>query len=451
MDDADMGALPVVPPPSQWMMRVYGTGKYGGPLIKVPDVSGMEYKGEAKIQYVYFRDYNDIRNMVPATPTSRYAWQIYGKVHVEIPGQYEWCSSSDDGSHLYIDSKKVVDNDGLHGQPGPKPCGKIQLNQGDHSVVVVGFQNEGGIYQDLTWKGPDTGNLWKRPKSFSIESAPADKSGQKGQFGRWPPHDSWYMRVFKANWGINSMADAAWRDLDFVGAATITSISFGNLPDIRRYVPGTPEGNYAWVIYGRVEITEAGTYQFCSTSDDGSFLFVDDNRIVNNDGLHGAVRVCGNVVLSPGMHNVRVRGFQHWGGIYQTADYSGPDTGGQSVAIPSKVTEADIAALPAVPPPSKWHMKVYGANRGLNRVPQMPGNGLSLVGETDIQYIAFSSWQDLRNYIPRQLNNITQQMFVFRNCTCATIKTTERRHQNHTHEDCKLKFLFVLKRFLLHY
>jgi len=35
-----------------------------------------------------------------------------------------------------------------------------------------------------------------------------------------------------------------------------------------------------WVIYGKVQIERAGTYQFCSTSDDGSFLFVDGMRVV---------------------------------------------------------------------------------------------------------------------------------------------------------------------------
>jgi hypothetical protein len=428
LSDADISAMPALPPPSQWLVRVYSIAKnepgkpllnenkdcWGGcgakqgpcsfcgsgnccrkgwwdtsngcsgasgvhgmghvcvaaelpdaiPFQMVPDVSQMTFVGEKVVPYVRFGSWDQLRALVPGTPSSQYAWQIYGKVKTEQPGQYEFCSNSDDGSLLYVDGKKVVDNNGLHGAPGPRPCGNIQLQPGEHPVVIIGFQNEGGIYQDMTWKGPDTGNVVKRPKSVSIANAPADKSGQKGQFGMWPPHYTWFMRVFRGD-SINNMNDAAWRDLDFVGKSTIPAISFGDLPDIRRYVPGTPQGNYVWVIYGRVEITQAGTYQFCSTSDDGSFLFVDDNRIVNNDGLHGAVRVCGNVVLSPGMHNVRVRGFQHWGGIYQTADYSGPDTGGQSVAIPSKVTEADIAALPAVPPPSKWHMKVYGANRGL--------------------------------------------------------------------------------------
>jgi hypothetical protein len=36
-----------------------------------------------------------------------------------------------------------------------------------------------------------------------------------------------------------------------------------------------------------VHITKPGKYSFCSTSDDGSFVYLDGVEIVNNDGLHG--------------------------------------------------------------------------------------------------------------------------------------------------------------------
>jgi hypothetical protein len=35
------------------------------------------------------------------------------------------------------------------------------------------------------------------------------------------------------------MADAQWRDLEFLGAAIIPAINFNDLPDLRKYVPGT--------------------------------------------------------------------------------------------------------------------------------------------------------------------------------------------------------------------
>lgn len=41
-----------------------------------------------------------------------------------------------------------------------------------------------------------------------------------------------------------------------------------------------------WVFVTRSSLADT----FCSTSDDGSFVFVDGSRIVDNDGLHGPRR-----------------------------------------------------------------------------------------------------------------------------------------------------------------
>jgi hypothetical protein len=123
--------------------------------------------GEAKIGSIAFGSWQDLRNYIPGLPGSRYSWQIFGTVNIVRAGNYEWCSSSDDGSILYIDNQMVVNNDGLHGAPGPNPCKTISMSPGEHKVLVNGFQNEGGIYQDVTYSGPDTGNRRKRPRSVS--------------------------------------------------------------------------------------------------------------------------------------------------------------------------------------------------------------------------------------------------------------------------------------------
>ena len=120
---------------------------------------------------------------------------------------------------------------------------------------------------------------------------------------------------------------------------------------------------------------------------------------MNNDGLHGAVRVCGNIGLTAGLHKVRIRGFQHGGGIYQTADYSGPDTGGQSGIIPSEMTEEDIAALPPVPPPSVWYMRVFKGDR-INSMADASKRGLEFIGASKIPAINFNDLPDLRKFVP---------------------------------------------------
>ena len=38
----------------------------------------------------------------------------------------------------------------------------------------------------------------------------------------------------------------------------------------------------------------------------GRFLYIDDKKIVDNDGLHGKVRKTGKVELKAGMHTIRV-------------------------------------------------------------------------------------------------------------------------------------------------
>ena len=67
--------------------------------------------------------------LVPRCPDDWFAWRFYGRVEVRQPGDYEFCTESDDGSMLHMDVEPapeardpaqinyqlMVDNDGLHG------------------------------------------------------------------------------------------------------------------------------------------------------------------------------------------------------------------------------------------------------------------------------------------------------------------------------------------------
>lgn len=69
-----------------------------------------------------------------------------------------------------------------------------------------------------------------------------------------------------------------------VGKAEVSIVDFHGLGSIREYVPACPDSWYAWIFWGKVEIKRGGTYTFCSTSDDGSHVYVNGRHIVNNDG-----------------------------------------------------------------------------------------------------------------------------------------------------------------------
>lgn len=78
--------------------------------------------------------------------------------------------------------------------------------------------------------------------------------------------------------------------------------------------PRKRDDRFGFVFMGYLDIEEAGRYKFHTASDDGSRLWIDGKRIVDNDGLHGVVRKSGEVDLKSGMHTVRVDYFEKTGG-----------------------------------------------------------------------------------------------------------------------------------------
>ncbi|HMN94882.1 MAG TPA: alpha-L-fucosidase [Phycisphaerales bacterium] len=66
---------------------------------------------------------------------------------------------------------------------------------------------------------------------------------------------------------------------------------------------------------GFLRIDEPGLYEFAVTSDDGSLLFVGDELVVDNDGLHGPHEVRGRIALGAGWHPVALALFNGTGGF----------------------------------------------------------------------------------------------------------------------------------------
>lgn len=61
---------------------------------------------------------------------------------------------------------------------------------------------------------------------------------------------------------------------------------------------------------GRFWIEKPGLYRFALTSDDGSRLDIDDQTVVDNDGIHPALTKSGSMELAGGIHTIRVQYFQ---------------------------------------------------------------------------------------------------------------------------------------------
>ncbi len=61
---------------------------------------------------------------------------------------------------------------------------------------------------------------------------------------------------------------------------------------------------------GRFWIEQPGIYRFDLTSDDGSRLYIDDQLMVNNDGVHPPQTETASFFLAGGIHRIRVSYFQ---------------------------------------------------------------------------------------------------------------------------------------------
>jgi hypothetical protein len=99
--------------------------------------------------------------------------------------------------------------------------------------------------------------------------------------------------------------------LDSVGALYTTRL---NVPDhfFLGDVPfvGGPDQMFAIDYQGVFWADESGEYRFLLGSDDGSVLYIDGKRIINNDGVHPILWEEGIVSVSRGEHTIRVAYFQ---------------------------------------------------------------------------------------------------------------------------------------------
>jgi len=139
-----------------------------------------------------------------------------------------------------------------------------------------------------------------------------------------------------------------------------------------------PPHDFTWRFEGEVQITQRGRYTFCTSSDDGSLLYLNDKLVDNNDGLHGSSEVCGGRELQAGAVKVRCDGFERGGGVSEQVMYWGPDTGNQR-EYPHSVK--------AGPDGYKgWKMSIFKSDRRYSRVPAIPGS-LNFLGSNWVDQI----------------------------------------------------------------
>ena len=350
-----------------WTMQIF-RGKRS--FSSVPDLSTLSYVGSARVHSVAMPNLASFRTYVPETPNANFVWRYFGKVAIKQKGNYVFCTTSADRSRVFVDNTFLLENM----QANVKRCKKKYLtSDAMHSIMVDGFNNgnKGGV--TLTYQGPDTGGQLVSVMSVDSTARPA------------PPASHFHLRLW-ASAGTLRRIPTDFADVVRVGDAVISEVTFSGrgAGTLTSFIKNAPVNNFAWQVWGKLQVYTGGEYRFCLLSADGSKIYIDSELVVDNDGVHSAKSVCKNLDLVPGRHNIRVEGFK---GSRSSAEmkltYSGPDTGGLAMTVRSVATR-DVPA----PRPSQWLLRVYrGSGAAVRNVPGNPSKDFNRVGEAVLPVI----------------------------------------------------------------
>jgi hypothetical protein len=260
------------------------------------------------------------------TERDNFAVRWTGYVKIATTGEYEWCTRSDDGSKMIIDGSLIVNNDGLHGMR--TQCSKQGVTGDYHKFEAQMFERGGGAGMEVYYSGPDTSNRRTKisaSKFFFDGKVPTTTTPPPPTAPPPPPsyvvaglkEEVWYKK-----YGMRKLP-TSWSSPSFT--RKIAKIDYRSTG--RPWSGLKERDNFAVRWTGYVKIATAGEYTWYTTSDDGSKLLIDGQKVVDNDGLHGMRTKSGKGQLLVGYHMFEAQMFERGGGAGMYVYYRGPGMG----------------------------------------------------------------------------------------------------------------------------
>jgi uncharacterized repeat protein (TIGR01451 family) len=126
----------------------------------------------------------------------------------------------------------------------------------------------------------------------------------------------------------------------------------GIMTTVSNNFTGRDRGDYFALMHtGYITVASSGVWTFYLSSDEGSQLFIQGQRVVENDGMHGTLEKSGQIHLNAGAHPFEIRYFERTGGEALTASWMGPGGTPAKEAIPaSAFTTLPVVATPVFTP-----------------------------------------------------------------------------------------------------
>ncbi|UYZ64288.1 PA14 domain-containing protein [Hymenobacter weizhouensis] len=270
-------------------------------------------------------------SLAPRNRNDDFGFRYTGYIQVPTDGLYTFYTSSDDGSQLFIGNQLVVNNDGLHGTQ--ERSGTVSLRAGLHAVSITFFERGGGEVLDVSYAGPGISkqvvpaSAWFRTSLLRTPDNPANTvAGLSYQY-------------YEGTWD----ALPNFSSLTAVKTGTISTFSLA---------PRNRDDSFGFRYSGFISVPTDGEYTFYTNSDDGSQLFIGNQLVVNNDGLHAAQEQSGKIGLKAGVHAVSATFFEKYGQQVLDVSYAGPGISKQVVPA-TALSRSGTAAATTAPSASK--------------------------------------------------------------------------------------------------
>jgi PKD repeat protein len=294
-----------------------------------------------------------------------------GYLLVPSEGDYSFTLTSDDGSWLWIDEVQRIDNGGLHSSAAKTQS--THLLPGYHHIVVKMFENTGQAVADLSY--PASCSIWHIPSTAPFAdfiglpragTAPlavqftdtsVDATAWSWDFGdgksstiKNPAHTYTSVGTYTVTLiTSNSFGTATATKAGYITAGASFAPGFlasyykgqswSGTPTVltEPQIQFTDQGGSTWptAMVGRQEdfsvtwdgylnVLSEADYSFRLTSDDGSWLWVDEVQLIDNGGLHSSTAKTQTTHLTTGYHHIVVKMYENTGQAVAYLDYASP-------------------------------------------------------------------------------------------------------------------------------
>lgn len=341
---------------------------FSGAWATLPDFSKMD---PCKVSMIPKLDYPDnYGHIMTSERSDNVGAVISGQINCPIQGSYTFYLSSGEGATLYLDGTRIINSPALRTfAQSVSPA--ISLTPGLHDIKIEYFEATGSGGIQLKWSYQGQTATIIPPGSFSSRDTDADglpdqweicKFGNLNHTGTEDTDNDGISDKEELNLYFSDPSDPVhpFAELTLNDIASRIAVSYSTknnrtwtyVPDLDnlpryftgdglqpqiKYASGTGafassgvKTNVAAQLFGFIDIPSDGLYIFYLNSDDGANLYIDNNKIIDNDGSHIMREAYGYVSLRGGIHQIKVN-------YYQTTSTSGLILSYEGPGVPKQI------------------------------------------------------------------------------------------------------------------